>query len=143
MNNVPNTKVWLLGKEYQEAAEALEQELKLWPAAILSALAIEIFLKSFSAKRNRFGFIKTNHGHTLKGLFNKISADEQASILAASKEINPSVDLMASLNKFNDLFTAARYRYEESSVSSVGNDIVHFSRHLCETVFLLGKRRGV
>lgn len=143
MEKIPNVKVWLLGKEYLEAAESLEEEIKLWSAAILAALSIEIFLKSFLAKEDKYGFPSTSRGHPLVDLFAKISAADQADVLSASNEFNPLVDLNNSFQKFNDIFVSARYRYEEESIKSVGNDIVHFARHLCETIFLLGKKRGV
>lgn len=139
LKQIPNVQVWLLGREYLEAAELLVDELRLWPAAILASLALEIFLKSFLAEKDRRGYSSTDHGHLLKTLFQSIPDNERKNILACSVQIDSSIDLVASLDRFNDVFIAARYRYEEKAQKSVGTDIVYFARHVCDTVFLLAK----
>jgi hypothetical protein len=65
VEKIPNAKVWNLGREYLEAAEILGNEMKLWPAAVLAALSIEIFLKSFLAQEDKHGYPSTKRGHTL------------------------------------------------------------------------------
>lgn len=80
-------------------------------------------------------------GHTLSDLFSKIPDLYQDEIIQFSRNIDSKHDLVSSLKKFNDIFTNARYRYEEDAVQSVGNDIVIFARHLCDVVFELGKNR--
>lgn len=143
MEKIPNAKVWILGREYLEAAESLVEEMRLWPAAVLAALSIEIFLKSFLAQEDKHGYPSTQRGHPLTGLFAKIDACDQAEIIKFSSQIDSTYDVRASLAKFNDIFTAARYRYEREAVKSVGNDIVIFARHLCDAILELGKSRGV
>lgn len=143
MEKIPNAKVWILGREYLEAAESLVEEMKLWPAAVLAALSIEIFLKSFLAQEDKHGYPSTQRGHPLTDLFSKIDAADQAEIIKFSSEIDSTYDVRASLAKFNDIFTSARYRYEREAVKSVGNDIVIFARHLCDAILELGKSRGV
>ena len=143
MKKIPNTKVWILGKDYLEAAESLVEEMKLWPAAVLAALAIEIFLKSFLAEEDQDGYPSTQRGHTLTNLFSSISLDDQNEIINFSRENDSTHDMHTSLSKFDDVFIAARYRYEKEARKHVGNDIVIFARHLCDTVFDLGRSRGV
>jgi HEPN domain-containing protein len=143
MEKIPNAKVWILGREYLEAAESLVEEMRLWPAAVLAALSIEIFLKSFLAQEDKHGYPSTQRGHPLTGLFAKIDPCDQAEIIKFSSQIDSTYDVRASLAKFNDIFTAARYRYEREAVKSVGNDIVIFARHLCDAILELGKSRGV
>lgn len=143
MKRIPNTQVWYLGREYLEAAEILAEEMKLWPAAVLAALSIEIFLKSFLAQEDKQGYPSTERGHTLTDLFSKIPHSDQAEIIRFSNQLDSTYDVLASLSKFNNIFTAARYRYEKESVQVVGNDIVQFARHLCDAVLNLGKHRGV
>lgn len=143
MKKIPNAQVWILGREYLEAAENLVEDVKLWPAAVLAALSIEIFLKSFLAQEDKYGYPSTERGHPLVDLFSKIDSVDQAEIIRFSKQIDSAYDIYASLEKFNDIFTDARYRYERTAVKSVGNDIVIFARHLCDAIFELGKSRGV
>lgn len=140
---IPNAQVWILGEEYLKAAESLVKDIKIWPAAVLAALSIEIFLKSFLAEEDQHGYPSTQHGHPLTVLFSKIDAADQAEIIRFSSQIDSTYDVRASLEKFNDIFTAARYRYEKEAVKSVGNDIVIFARHLCDAVYALGKSRCV
>lgn len=143
MNKIPNAKVWILGREYLEAAESLVEETKLWPAAVLAALSIEIFLKSFLAQEDKLGYPSTQHGHPLTDLFSKIDTADQSEIIKFSSQIDPTYDVHASLAKFNNIFSAARYRYEKEAVKSVGNDIVIFARHLCDAILALGRSRGL
>lgn len=142
MEKIPNAQVWILGREYVEAAEILVEELKLWPAAILAALSIEIFLKSFLAKEVK-GYPITVHGHRLTDLFSKIDVKDRTEILRQLNRIDSSYGTNESLNKFNDTFTSARYRYEKNAPKSVGNDIVIFARHLSDAISELGKHRGL
>lgn len=143
MKKTPNCKLWILGRECVEAAKILVTETKIWPAAVLVALSIEIFLKSFLARDDPNGYTRAQRGHTLSDLFSKIPDLYQDEIIQFSRNIDPKHDLVSSLTKFNDIFTNARYRYEEGAVQSVGNDIVIFARHLCDVVFELGKSREV
>lgn len=142
MERIPNATVWNLGREYLEAAEILVEEYKLWPAAVLAALSIEILLKSFLATKDIHGYTSTQHGHALTYLFSKIAANDQAEIITYLCKKESNYDVLASLNQFNQIFTTARYRYEITAMTSVGNDIVIFARHLCDAIFELGNSRG-
>lgn len=143
MEKIPNAQVWILGREYVEAAEILVEELKLWPAAVLAALSIEIFIKSFLIETDPEGYISTKRGHRLTDLFSKISDEDRNEILRQLNRIDSSYGTNESLNKFNDTFTSARYRYEKNATKNVGNDIVIFARHLCDAISELGKHRGL
>lgn len=140
---IPNVRVWSQGREYVEAAEILLDYNRVHPAAVLAALAIEIFLKSFLATRLVTGHAKTQRGHEFKDLYESISSDLRTELVACSAEVDSAVIFDEQLKKHNRVFTDARYWYEPNGPSSFGSDTVHFARHVCEAVFLLGKKRGV
>jgi len=140
---IPNVRVWAQGRGYVEAAEILLDYNRILPAAIMAALALEIFVKSFFAVRYRSGHATTDHGHSLCDLFRNIDQQTQAELLVCSTEVNPKVKFLSELKKHDSVFTSARYWYEPTAPSSVGSDIVYFSRHLCDSVFLLGQKRDV
>ena len=143
LHPIPNTQVWLQGREYIEAAEILLDYNRLQPAVILASLSVEIFLKSFLAKRTEKGRSTTAYGHSLTDLFRDIASHDANELLLCSMELEPATKLEQQLLKFDRIFIEARYRYEPDAPYSIGSDIVYFARHICETVFLLGKRRGV
>ena len=140
---IPNVRVWTQGRDYVEAAEILLDYNRIQPAAIIAALALEIFVKSFLAKRHRTGHATTDRGHRLSKMFKHIDSQTQADLLACSTELDSSIDFLAELTKYDDIFVSARYWYEPTAPFSVGSDIVYFARHACECVFLLGCKRGV
>lgn len=140
---IPNVRVWLQGREYVESAEILMDYNRIQPAAVMSALAAEIFLKSFLATGHKTGHATTEHGHSVVTMFEHISPELQSELLACSADIDATVDLIAEMKKHDGIFVSARYWYEPTAPISVGSDIVYFARHLCESVFLLGKKHGV
>lgn len=140
---IPNVRVWSQGREYVEAAEVLLDHNRVHPAAVVAALAIEIFLKSFLATRLSTGNATTEFGHNLTKLYERIAPDMRADLVACSVELDSTVVFEEQLTKYEGLFTEARYRYEPGAPFSVGSDTVHFARHMCESVFILGKKRGV
>jgi len=140
---IPNVHVWSLGREYVESAEILLDYNRIQPAAVLSALATEIFLKSFLATLHKTGRATTEHGHSIVTMFERISPVLQDELLACSADIDAAVDLVTELKKHDGIFVSARYWYEPTAPISVGSDVVYFARHLCESVFLLGRKRGV
>ncbi|CAG7855818.1 hypothetical protein MCAMS1_00087 [biofilm metagenome] len=140
---VPIVNVWVQGRDYLEAAEILLDYNRLQPASILAGLALEIFIKSFLAERDSTGRVTTLYGHDLGKLFHLIDNKMQSELIASSTEIDSSVELENELNKYNSLFTRARYRYEPTAPFSLSSDVIYFARHMCETVFLLGKKYRV
>jgi len=140
---IPNVRVWSQGRDYVEAAEVLLDCNRIHPAAVVAALAIEIFLKSFSATRLANGHAETEFGHNLEKLYRDISSELRAEILACSAELDSAVSFEEQIRKHNGVFTRARYWYEPTAPFSVGSDTVRFARHMCEAVLLLGKKRGV
>jgi hypothetical protein len=139
----PNVRVWSQGREYVEAAEILLYYNRILPAAVVAGLAIEIFVKSFLATRLVTGHAKTVHGHELVDLYQRITPEFRDEILDCSREIDPLVPFEQQLQKHDGVFAGARYIYEPTARLSVGSDTVHFSRHVCDTVFLMGHKRGV
>ena len=139
---IPNVSVWQLGQQYVEAAEILLDYNRIQPAAVLAALANEIFIKSFLATRHATGHATTQREHSIVTLYERITPELQAKLLACSSEINAKVDFLAEMKKHDGIFVSARYRYEPTSPNSLGSDIVYFARHLCESVHLLGKKRS-
>jgi len=142
MQQSPNVRVWDLGRSYVEAAEILLDYNRIQPAALIAALALEVFLKSFLAVRHSTGHATTEYGHELVKLWEKIDVQTQAELLACSREIDASVAFGESISKFDRVFVSSRYWYEPSAALSAGSDIIYFARHTCEAVFLLGKKRG-
>lgn len=140
---VPNVRVWLQGREYVESAEILMDYNRIQPAAVMSALATEIFIKSFLATRHKTGRATTERGHSIVTMFESISPELRTELIACSADVDATVDLIAEMTKHDGIFVSARYWYEPTAPISVGSDIVYFARHLCESVFLLGKKRGV
>jgi HEPN domain-containing protein len=139
----PNVRVWLVARDYLEAAELLLDLNRLVPAVILAGLSNEIFLKSFLAQQDDRGYVETERGHVLTDLYRRISDSDRSDMERASLEIDKNVNFKTELEKFDRVFTQTRYRYEEQARGTVGSDVIYFSRHLCETVFHLGAKRGI
>ena len=104
--SVPNTQVWLLGREYLEAAEILLDYNRFQSSVILAALALEIFLKSFLAVRDGKGNSATSKLHPLMELFNKIEVADRDEIKRCSKELDSLVDFESNLGKFDRILVA-------------------------------------
>lgn len=139
---IPNRRVWELGLEYVEAAEILLDYNRLQPAVILAALAAEILLKSFLAVGDRKGKVTTEFGHELTRLFRSIDEKDRIEIAECFGQIDANTNLYDGLGRFDQVFESARYRYEPTAPVSIGSDVIHFARHLCDAVLLLGKRRS-
>ena len=140
---IPNVRVWLQGRDYVEASEILLDYNRIQPAAVMAGLALEIFLKSFLAIRHKTGHATTDQGHNLSTLFKRIDSQTQAEILACSTEVDPSIDFLSGVAKFDRVFVLGRYWYEPAATFSLGSDIIYFARHVCDSIFLLAKKRGV
>ena len=128
---IPNIHVWSLGKQYVEAAEVLLDTNRLLQAAVLSALALEIFLKSFLVTNNDRGRSITKRGHDLPDLLKLLPAHDKDDLLTTFQQIDPKTDLPDALLKFNDVFTKARYFYEPGSPFSVSSEVIYLARDLC------------
>jgi hypothetical protein len=140
---IPNVRVWSQGRDYVEASEILLDYNRIHPAAVVASLAIEIFVKSFLATRLATGHATTDFGHDIVTLYERITPEIRVDLLACSAEVDAAVSLVEQLKRHDGIFKAARYFYEPTAPFSVGSDTVHFARHPCEVVFLLGKKRGV
>jgi hypothetical protein len=138
MDITPNFRIARAGFQYQEAAQVLEREHLLWPAAINASLAIEIYLKSFLAKDTwkdhpAGGKYKTSdraeHGHNFIDLYNKISENFQ-NILSQKVNDTHNIKLSAELDKYKSVFFNARYMYEESAMVALDSGIIRLSEAL-------------
>ena len=138
---IPNIRVWSLGKQYVEAAEVLLETNRVLQAAVLSALALEILLKSFLATSDDRGRSITQRGHDLPALFGLLRSKDQDDILISFREIDSNTVLPDALLKYNDVFTKARYFYEPTSPFSVSSDIIYLARDFCAAVFEVAKSR--
>lgn len=131
------------GREYVESAEILMDYNRVQPAAVVAGLAIEIFIKSFFAKRHATGHATTERGHGVIAMFQGLPTPLREELLMCSKEINAALDFIAELTRHDGAFVSGRYWYEPTASKGLSSDTVYFARHLCEAVFLLGKKRGV
>jgi len=142
IQQIPNVRVWLQGRDYVESAEILLDYNRVQPAAVVAGLAIEIFIKSFLATRHATGHARTERGHSGTAMFQKLPATLQDELLVCFSEVDTAVDFVAELTKHDGAFVLGRYWYEPTASKVLSSDTVYFARHLCETVFLLGQKRS-
>mgnify|MGYP003582372501 CR=1 FL=1 len=132
---------------YLDSALILTQEsrtnLELFrPACVLAALAIEIYLKAFTAKDQSVAITEMNgttiygvalgtaHGHPLTKIFNTISADWRKEILDQSAAMNDGVNLLAGLAEYDKFFTTGRYGHEADTVGVLRSDLIDLAVHM-------------
>ena len=140
---IPNIKVWSLGKQYVDAAQVLLDANHLLQAAVLSALALEILLKSFLAENNELGKSITKQGHDLPCLFAHLNSNDKADLLAAFQSIDPKTVLPQALTKFTGIFTKARYFYEPSSPRGVSSEVIYLAQDLCAAILEVARQRNL
>ncbi len=140
--------VWLAANKYQEASILCREEGLDRPAAINAALAIEIYLKSLSSIEYKIptgidniyqSVAETEWGHDLVKLFSKIDHSILNIMDAKSKEIDHSIELKVSLEKFKDVFAKARYSYEKDSITLIDMRIVDLAEHFRKLVESVGR----
>lgn len=157
---LPDLKIWSFGNEFQAAASLLNEELLkdkekniFWVAALNASFAIELYLKSFLAKRvetgtgvkieDAFEIMQYNsasdRGHNLLTLYNKIDPKYQAYIDSSFQELFPDTNYMKEIERYKDYFMGARYRYEKGAVGCVTNDVVYFAEKLRDVVYDVAK----
>ncbi|MBH3343415.1 hypothetical protein I5O09_06630 [Pseudomonas parafulva] len=145
---LPSVAVIESADSYLDSALILTREsrtnLELFrPACVLAALAIEIYLKAFTAKDQSVaiaemngitiyaGALGTAHGHPLTKIFNnKISADWRKEILDQSAAMNDGIDLLAGLAEYDEFFTNARYGHEADTVGVLRSDLIDLAVHI-------------
>lgn len=141
---VPNARVWLTGQEYVEAGEILFDFNRMLPACILSALAIEVFLKSFLVESAESGGkVSTRRGHELSKLFAQLTPADQTMLSACADEVSPGLVLADRLREFDNIFAGARYFHEPGAPFMLKSELIYLARHVCDATLLLGKRKGV
>jgi HEPN domain-containing protein len=128
--------------KYVEASEILLDYNRVQPAVVLAALATEIFIKSFLATQQYSGHATTERGHSIAALFELITPELQEELRTNSAELDAQLDLLAEIRRHDQLFMSARYWYEPAASKVLTSETIHFARHLCEVVFLLGRKRG-
>lgn len=139
----PNMAVWRSAQEYVEAAEVLLGHNRLWPAAVLAALSLELSLKSFLAERLAPWTAQTERGHSLVDLFEKLGPDDRSALVAeTTKQLDGGTRFEDSIRRFDRLFERARYQHERSAARSVGADVVYFAAHVHKAVFTVASLRG-
>ncbi len=142
MQQLPDIRVWRTANEYQEAASLCDENGKNWAGAILAALAVEIYLKSFLSEEIAVEFLgeisqifkKTEQGHDLEKLFNKIPQKMKEIMIKESDLLIPKIDLQQIIIKNKDIFTMARYYHEQNSIDCLSNEIIRLSEHMRELV---------
>lgn len=149
MQQLPDIRVWRTANEYQEAASLCDENGKYWAGAILAALAVEIYLKSFlsqevtvegSLQKTVQIFKKAEHGHDLKNLFDKIPQLTKEIIMQESKLLVPKIDLQDAITRNRDVFSKARYSYEKESVNYLSNEIITLSECMRNLVIKVADR---
>lgn len=157
---LPDLTIWNLGNEFQTAASLLNEEsIKdkekniAWVAAVNASFAIELYLKSFLAKREETatgikidgGFeimqydSASYRGHDLLTLFKKIDPAYRIHIDNVFKGLFPDTDYIKEIERYKDYFMGARYRYEKGAVGCVTNEVVYFAGKLKDVVFDVAK----
>ncbi|GIU40847.1 hypothetical protein TUM3794_19710 [Shewanella colwelliana] len=136
MQRMPDVRVWRTANEYQESATILLESGKGWSAAILAALALEIYLKSFLSQEVKIElegdifqtFKKTQRGHGLVDLFKRIPREFQDELLTEYSNLGYEHTLLERLERYNNLFFDARYFHEQNPITFVDNLVVKLAK---------------
>jgi len=154
MEQIPNISVAVTADCYQEAADLIDSNAiangnggLAWAACINAALAVEIYLKSFLAKKEltatgtgmNLVTQKAERGHDLFELYQKIDPSIQALIFTASQDIDKSIELERLIKHCKDYFFYARYSYEKESLQCLNSDVVVLARHMKKLVRKVGE----
>ncbi len=138
---LPDIRVWRTANEYQEAASICDERKHYWAGAILAALAIEIYLKSFLSEEvevfsngTKRIYKRTERGHNLETLYKKIPQWMIDIILRESKLLNPKINLEKEFIENKYTFEMARYLHEKDAVNSISNSIIRLAEHMRELV---------
>lgn len=156
MEKIPNANVANSADRYQEAADLIESNAAhngngglAWTACINAALAVEIYLKSFLTEKvltetgTGMNLVtqKRVNGHDLFQLYQKIDSNIQTIILAASKEIDDSIELEKLIKHCKDYFFQARYPYEKESLLGLNLNVVVLARHMRRVVVRVSEKK--
>jgi len=132
--DLPSWEILEEAKSFLESALLIEKhggENHLRPACVYAGFSMELFLKSFLASDDSTpldisfpsglqmyqGGVKSEYGHNLMDLFNKIPAQYQKLILDASEELKPGYPLKDKFKDYAGYFFNARYGYENTKQS--------------------------
>nr|WP_324256927.1 hypothetical protein [Cellvibrio fontiphilus] len=144
MADIPRVRMVNAADKYQKSSEFLndnaigDNQSFHDSACLIAALSLEIYLKSFLSERETTeldsgSFLvseKVVRGHNLLELYNRIPAEIKNHIVAFSREIDPSIDFLESLERYKDYFCFSRYPYEGNIQRITDSEIVSFSYHM-------------
>jgi len=137
----PNIAVWNSANEYIESAEILLDHNRLHSAVILAAIAVEVLLKTFLAKRVEPWRAETERGHSYVTLFKALSANDREDLSVYFNRQDYLLSLEDGLCQFSGLFVELRYPYERTAPHRYGSDVIYFARALCDAVCEIGRVR--
>jgi hypothetical protein len=147
---LPSTWVIEEARSFLRAAQILEQCASngdsnlYWPAAMNSALASELLLKSFLVEADpRFprseydpeGYLRLVTGlpgnrHGLIDLYNAIPIEMANQVRETSERLAPGFQLEKWITTCSKLFVGTRYPYEANSVQGIDLDVLKLAPHL-------------
>lgn len=139
----PNIAVWNSADQYIQSAEILFDNKRLHSAVVLSALAIELLLKSFLSVREAPWTARTKFGHSLVDLFLKLEPKDRLDLEHYMEAEEEELSLDEGINRFSTTFIEIRYPHEPQSQKSYGSDIIYFSRSMSNAVIKIAKARNM
>ncbi|WP_430444269.1 MAG: hypothetical protein ACQZ2J_24995 [Pseudomonas piscis] len=153
VEQLPSKRVIEEGRQYLRAAKiiktvALKGNIDLmWPAAMNTGLALELFLKAFHVefdpnspmdvddpKFDPEGYLQLSktgrRSHDLLALYQAIPDDLGDRLRDISERLKPGYPLEASIKDCSPLFAGARYTYEVNSLQSFYIEVFELGPHL-------------
>ncbi|MBO6547975.1 MAG: HEPN domain-containing protein [Pseudomonadales bacterium] len=145
----PNRKIWSHANSFLQAAELCWEHGIHEPLAVNSALAIELYLKSFLAidlvkdERSLVGFTteRPKRGHNFIDLIEEIDSDDKTMLFDALNHIDSTTDWYEEFKKHENTFTDIRYWYESDIRATIKPEIVDFAKQLGDAVLAVGKTK--
>lgn len=148
--SLPNTWVIEEARAYLRASLLLEQSAAdgdialYWPATMNSALASELYLKSFLVEADpRFprseydpeGHLRLITGlpgnrHDLFELYKAIPVNLANQLRETSDRLSPGFPLEKWIMSCSSLFVGTRYPYEANSTQAIDTDVLKLAPHL-------------
>lgn len=119
-----------------------------WPAAMTSALASELYLKSFLVEADprsprtedepeghlRLAIGLPGNRHDLFELYKAIPVDLANQLRATSDRLSPGFPLESWIMSCSKLFVGTRYPYEANSTQAIDTDVLKLASHLDRVV---------
>lgn len=156
MDNETLPSSWVIdeARAYLKASLLLEQHASngdialYWPATMNSALASELYLKSFLVEADpRFprsehdaeGHLRlsvglSGNGHDLLKLYRAIPVELADKLREISDRMSPGFQLEKWIISCSTLFVGTRYPYEAGSTKAIDSDVLRLAPHLDRVV---------